>query len=257
MANLSQKLATDNINGFMIKIVSTATDGELPRRRGRPKDEESPASSDQILLLALRAFASVGYDGTSVRELNQQLGVSHNLINRRFGTKDQLWHATVDRWISEVVAELSDALPDEDDPLEALRALIVRFIEVNARRPELAQLINIESSIDGPRLRYLFERYIDPWLAVANRLTDELVAAGRMRALPTGTLFFLVAYGATGISAHRPLATMLGIVDPLDPDVIHAHAVAVSELVLTPEAKARDARALAEPSGGSRYLTIN
>jgi len=204
-------------------------------RRGRPRAEDSPASSDEILLAALRAFATRGYDGTSVRELNQQLGVSHNLLNRRFGSKEQLWRATVDRFIGEVVAELEAAAPDDEtDPLETLRRLIVTFIEVQARRPELARLMNVESSIDGPRLRYLFDKFISPWAATADHLTEELVAAGRIRALPPGTLYFLVAYGATGMAAHPPFAKLVGVTDPTDPAVIHAHAVAVAELMLTP-----------------------
>src|SRR6266567_2386231 len=100
--------------------------------------------------------------GGLVRQLNQQLGVSHNLLNRRFGSKEQLWRATVDRWIGEVVAELAAEIPDDEgDPLETLRRLIVRYIDVQARRPELARLMNIESSIDGPRLRYLFDQFIE------------------------------------------------------------------------------------------------
>jgi AcrR family transcriptional regulator len=195
-----------------------------------------------MLLAALRAFATRGYDGTSIRELNQQLGVSHNLLNRRFGSKEQLWQATVDRFIGEVVAELAAAVSDDEtDSLEALRRLIVTFIEVQARRPELARLMNIESSIDGPRLHYLFDQFIGPWAAKADQLIEELVAAGRIRALPPGTLYFLVAYGATGMAAHPPFAKMLGVADLTDPAVIHAHAVAVADLVLTPPSTKPDA----------------
>jgi AcrR family transcriptional regulator len=75
--------------------VGAPTSVSKTSRRGRPRAEDSPASSDEIFLAALRAFATRGYDGTSVRELNQQLGVSHNLLNRRFGSKEQLWRATV------------------------------------------------------------------------------------------------------------------------------------------------------------------
>jgi AcrR family transcriptional regulator len=204
-------------------------------RRGRPKAEDSPASSDEIFLAALRAFATHGYEGTSVRDLNQQLGVSHNLLNRRFGSKEQLWRATVDYWIGDVVVELTPLLPDDEtDPLETLRRLIVRFIEVQARRPEIARLMNIESSIDGPRLHYLFNKFFNSWAATADHLTEELVAAGRIRDLPPGTLYFLVAYGATGMAAHPAFAKLVGVTDPTDPAVIHAHAVAVADLMLAP-----------------------
>ncbi len=51
---------------------------------------------DEILGAALRAFATHGYEGVSVRTLNRELGVSHSLINGRFGSKEDLWYATVD-----------------------------------------------------------------------------------------------------------------------------------------------------------------
>lgn len=87
-----------------------------------------------------------------------------------------------------------------------------------------------------------------PWAAVADRLTGELAAVGRIRALPPGTLIFLVAYEATGMAAHPPFAEMAGVADPTDPAVIHAHAVAVADLVLTPPAPAPDATPLAPQS---------
>jgi AcrR family transcriptional regulator len=227
-------LAVVNIS-ISMGAVSSLTSSSQTSRRGRPRAEDSPASSDELLLAALRAFATHGYDGTSIRELNQQLGVSHNLLNRRFGSKEQLWRATVDRFIGEVVTELAAVLSaDETDPLETLRRLIVTFIEVQARRPEIARLLNVESSIDGPRLRYLYDQFIAPWSATADVLVDELVATGRIRPLPPGTLYFLVAYGATGMAAHPPFAKLVGVADPTDPAVIHAHAVAVADLVLTP-----------------------
>ena len=45
---------------------------------------------------ALRAFATHGYDGVSVNALSRELGVSHNLLHQRFGSKLALWHAAVD-----------------------------------------------------------------------------------------------------------------------------------------------------------------
>ena len=54
---------------------------EARRPRGRPRAEQSPASEQEILQAALRAFATHGYEGVSVRTLNRELGVSHSLIN--------------------------------------------------------------------------------------------------------------------------------------------------------------------------------
>ena len=207
-------------------------------RTGRPPADESPATSDEILLAALRSFADRGYDGTSVRELNRALGVSHNLINRRFGSKERLWRATVDRWFGELIATLNPtaSLGGKGDPVERLRGFVESFIEVNARRPEMARLMNVEASTGGPRLNYLFDRFIAPCLLPAAALGVRLQAEGRLRPVPVGTLFFLIAHGATAPAAHRPLATLLGVADPTDPDTVRVHARAVAELLIQPTA---------------------
>jgi len=227
-----------------------------PPRRGRPPAGESPASADEILLAALQGFAARGFDGMSVRDLNLRLGVSHNLVNRRFGTKDELWRATVDRWFSELLAELEDALgppeagagggsdvrADADaearagdrsggDPVDVLERFIVTFVEANALRPELTRLMNVEAATPGPRLDHLYGTYVRPvWRRVA-RLYQDLEDQGRVRPLPAGVLFFLV-HGATGPASHRALAAKLGLGRPADREVAAEHAQAVATALL-------------------------
>ena len=53
-------------------------------------------SDGALLDLALDAFADGGYEGTSVRELCRRLGVSHNLVHERYGSKELLWYAAID-----------------------------------------------------------------------------------------------------------------------------------------------------------------
>lgn len=45
------------------------------RLRGRPSREDGPvAPNDDLLPLALRAFADLGYEGASLRDLCRRLG---------------------------------------------------------------------------------------------------------------------------------------------------------------------------------------
>src|SRR5690242_17814639 len=107
-----------------------------PRGRGRPPAGEPALSTDRLLDAALEAFADKGYEGTSVREIARALGVSHNLIPQRIGSKAELWQAAVDRGFGQLAAAMATALDDDPgDDLGRLRALVVRFIEANAARP--------------------------------------------------------------------------------------------------------------------------
>ncbi|MEZ5225726.1 MAG: TetR/AcrR family transcriptional regulator [Acidimicrobiales bacterium] len=101
----------------------------------------------------------------SVRDLNETLGVSHNYLHRRFGSKLDLWRAVVDHWIGGVDDELhaiADRATPGDDPLEVLHRVIVAFVTINCRQPALFRLVNTEASLPGERLDYLHDRYIGP-----------------------------------------------------------------------------------------------
>ena len=89
------------------------------KRKGRPKAQDAPATLEQILDAAFRAFATYGYDGVACRTLNRELGVSHNLIHQRFGSKQALWYAAVDRAFGQQVTELATWFdPTLTDPLD-------------------------------------------------------------------------------------------------------------------------------------------
>jgi AcrR family transcriptional regulator len=59
------------------------------------------ATREAILQSALSAFSSHGYDGIGVREIAQAAGVTGVLVNRYFGSKEQLFTAAVELAFSE------------------------------------------------------------------------------------------------------------------------------------------------------------
>src|SRR5262245_65841586 len=108
------------------------------RPRGRPSRENGPvAPNDDLLPLALEAFADLGYEGASMRALCRRLGVSHNLLHQRFGSKDKLWFAAVDHGFGSMASSLvSESQADTyTDDLERLRFLMVGWLEITAASP--------------------------------------------------------------------------------------------------------------------------
>ena len=187
--------------------------------------DEAP-TDQHVLEAALDAFAEHGYAGTSVREVARQLGVSHNLIPQRFGSKDRLWYAAVDQGFGTL---LSDLLPvvveDRPDDVDRLRAWMVRFVEANAARPALLRIINREASSPGPRFDYLYERYIEPVRAMGAAFLGDLHERGLVATDSVGLVYFLMTHGAGGPIAFPALAERLDdAVHPDDPDAIRRHA---------------------------------
>lgn len=198
------------------------------RSRGRPPTGSRAAvSAEAVLEAALEAFAERGFEGTSVREVARHLGVSHNLIPQRFGSKEDLWRAAVDHGFGQLAVELGEALQGLEDAsdLERLRTLVVRFVEANAARPALLRIISREAVGPGPRFDHLWEQYIDPVREAGGELLARLEAAGEVRTGSVSLLYFFMTHGAGGPLALPALADRFGTgVDPADPVAVRRHA---------------------------------
>ncbi len=72
--------------------MSQEAGGGTPRKRPR----NAAATREAILRSALIAFTKHGYDGVGVREIAQSAGVTAMLVNRYFGSKEQLFAEVVD-----------------------------------------------------------------------------------------------------------------------------------------------------------------
>jgi len=202
------------------------------KRTGRPKAQDAPVTVEQILDDAFRAFATYGYDGVTVRTLNRELGVSHNLIHQRFGSKQGLWYAAVDRAFSQQVTQLATAFdPTLDDPLDQLNHAIRRFVHYSAERPELLGLMNIEARVDSERLDYIYDNYVAPALAPLGRLLGYLHENGRIRPISLRALFFLIAHGAAAPFTLAPLARHFDNTDPLDPNQVAEQAALTADII--------------------------
>jgi AcrR family transcriptional regulator len=202
------------------------------KRTGRPRAQDAPVTLEQILDVSFRAFATYGYDGVAVRTLNRELGVSHNLIHQRFGSKLGLWHAAVDRAFGQQVTELATAFdPTLADPLQQLNHAIRRFVAYNAERPELLGMMNIEGRVDSERLDYIYENYVAPALAPLGRLLEHLREQGRIRPISLRALFFLIAHGAAAPFTLAPLARHFDETDPLDPRQVDEQAALSADVI--------------------------
>ncbi|MEH0653104.1 TetR/AcrR family transcriptional regulator [Streptomyces scabiei] len=84
---------------------------ESVRRPGRP-GAGTPAvpGRESVLQRGLEAFAELGYDRASARELARRLGVSHNFINDRYGSKAAFWRAVMDH----ALGPQSEGPPQQD-----------------------------------------------------------------------------------------------------------------------------------------------
>jgi AcrR family transcriptional regulator len=167
------------------------------RPRGRPPKDAQLAPVDEVMAVAIEAFSVHGYNGVSLREVNDQLGVSRNLLYQRFGSKANLWRAAVDWAFSSLLEYLETADDETADPMVRLRMLIRNFIEYSATRPYLARIVTVEGAARTERSEYLYQNYIDPVQSHFMPVFDQLREQGRIKNIPTGIFYFLLTSGGS------------------------------------------------------------
>ncbi|WP_329190491.1 TetR/AcrR family transcriptional regulator [Actinacidiphila glaucinigra] len=186
----------------------------------------------EILRRGLDTFAELGYAGTTMRELARRLGVSHNFVHERYGSKDDFWRAVVDYALRDAQPTLDRLLAECRDDDERLRSVIVHLYRLAANDSAMNRLLSDESTRDSSRLDHLHQRFIKPFWDSVEPVVDSLMAAGRIPRVPAHILYFAVTGPALAL-AQDPIA------DRLDPDNLptaahdrNAMADALSALVL-------------------------
>ncbi|MEV6170836.1 TetR/AcrR family transcriptional regulator [Streptomyces sp. NPDC051954] len=205
--------------------------GDSVRRPGRPgADTVAVPEEENILLRGLEAFAELGYDHASARELARRLGVSHNFINDRYGSKAAFWRAVVDHALGAHMAGLPEVDPSLDDA-ERLRQFITGFYRGAADEPRMGRIFVNEFTLESERLDYLYDNYIAPTLKTMGAIIDRLVASGRMASVPMDVLFFAIIPPISGM-VEVPLARRLGRPEASSPEQLTATAEALATLVV-------------------------
>src|SRR5882672_1985999 len=105
------------------------------------RHRNAAATRKAILVSARRAFARAGYDGAGVREIAAGAGVTAMLVNRYFGSKEQLFAEAIAATMSSptiltaenlrspnlgetIAATLIDITKAEDTPLEGFLIML-------------------------------------------------------------------------------------------------------------------------------------
>jgi TetR/AcrR family transcriptional regulator len=207
---------------------------QTSRRRGRPPSHAADGiREEQVLDLAFHAFAQRGYEGTTVRELAKQLGVSHNLLNVRFGTKADLWRRAVDARVARIAPPVFAAFdaPGLDDDAR-LHELVHRFCRWAADNPEFVALTHIEGRRATWRLGYIVEAYILPFKQRLDALITSIARKRPVRDISTSALMALLVQGVGFYFASGPLLDYMGHADEIAPERVGRQVGIFADFIL-------------------------
>jgi AcrR family transcriptional regulator len=144
-----------------------------PPRRARRRPG---STADAILDAAEALFAERGYEGTSLRDVAERVGVRAPSLYNHFPSKDSLYAAVLERGIGPVLELLATtaagagARPDSERVVSEVMALLVRH-------PHLPRLLLHETLAGGQRLTPMLKRWIAPAFARGGELIQADPAA--------------------------------------------------------------------------------
>jgi len=178
-------------------------------RRGRPGHD-----LESVLAVAVEVFNERGYDGTSMRELSERLGIAKSAIYHHVTGKEELLRLALDRALSglSAVADRARVLPAP--AIERLEYLVRGSVEVlEAESPYVTLLLRVRGNTTVERAaldrRRAFDRFVADLVGAAQR--DGDIDPDRDALITARLLFGLVNsivewYRPTRRSGARPLA---------------------------------------------------
>jgi AcrR family transcriptional regulator len=122
----------------------------MPRPQ-RPLDAKP--RRDEILDEATRLFAERGYEGTSMADLADRVGMRKASLFYHFASKDELYAAVLDRLMIAVSAAIAHAATAEGSFEQRLDHLTDTMTNVLSEQPYAARIIIRETMDWGPVMR--------------------------------------------------------------------------------------------------------
>ena len=191
----------------IVKADLRAREGtQSERKRGRPKaDAKESIDEAELLRTAFAMFASNGYEASTMRAMARELGVSHNLLNVRFGRKSALWKAAVDWRLAEAAQTVEPAFLTGNAPAEQLRDLVRRFCRWAIINSDVVAISQQEGRQKSWRLDYITNHFTLPFQRRLQKLLAEVSHEQMLMPIGSGALLALLVHGVGSYFALAPI----------------------------------------------------
>ena len=200
-----------------------------PARRTQQRAIETRRS---LLETAIEVFSTRGFDGISIRQIEEQAGVKRGLVGYHFGDKDSLWREAADQLFGALADDFVTRLEAlaEVSPAEAARGVVRAFVRYSAEHPELNRLMMQESVADSWRVAYIVEEKIRPLL---DTLYATMPEAARLLwgDRDPHRYYLFIGAGAFVFSAEQECRRLFGTA-PRSADFIERHTNMMVQLLM-------------------------
>jgi TetR/AcrR family transcriptional regulator len=186
-----------------------------------------------ILRAALEVFSAHGLEGATTSAIARAADVTQPLIHYHFGTKEQLWEATVDALFQpmrdafdEIRRDLRDA-----DPLTRLKALFRRYVRFAGENPAATRLMHNVGDQGLAELDRVYETYLRPIQDTLGGAVRDAQDAGMLKPIPAAEVLIILVGAAGHVFGRAAVYERQAGVDVLSREYIEAHTDAVIDVL--------------------------
>ena len=173
-----------------VGLTEQAEADQVGARRGRPRS----TSRRELRLIALRLFASRGFDNTTIEQIAAEAGVSERTFFRYFTTKASVLWTEFETEVEMIRSALA-AVPDDVPLMDAVRGAVVAANHYHADDvPEMRMRMHLIATESA--LSFSAAEHYEAW----ERAISEF--AGRRLSQPADSLYPLTV-GRTTLAACR------------------------------------------------------
>ena len=197
------------------------------------------STREAIIVEARRCFAEHGYEGTSLNEIAEAVGIRRPSLLHHFPSKEAIYSEVFQISLTEWSARVEDAVGRGLEGWQKVDLVITTGFRFFQENPEFIRIISREALDDGANLGIDLGSALRPFLQRAMGWFESEIAAGRFRRVDTEQLLITGYSIMFGYFSEAPfLQSLLGR-DPLGPEALEArlqHVRNIFHVALSPTA---------------------